>query len=101
MGNGLKLSRKWGCVYSDVISRPWQEGICERRRRLGLVVEDALQQLLKLVMIICQSNVDILRKNMMMNAECCNYKYTRDHVNHVVDVRDINNSNDIEVGEQQ
>jgi hypothetical protein len=38
--------------------------------------------------MICQSNVDILRKNMMMNAECCNYKYTRDHVNHVVDVRD-------------
>ena len=39
MGNGLKLGRKWGFVYSDVIRRPWQDGICERRRRLGIVVE--------------------------------------------------------------
>jgi len=46
-----------------------------------------MRQLLKIVMI-CQSNVDILRKNMMLNAEWRNYKYTRDHVNHVVDVRD-------------
>jgi hypothetical protein len=46
-----------------------------------------MRQLLKLVMI-CQSNVDILRKNMMMNAECRNYKNSRDHVNHLVDVRD-------------
>jgi hypothetical protein len=38
--------------------------------------------------MICQTNVDILRKNMMLNAECRNYKYIRDHVNHLVDVRD-------------
>ena len=38
-GNGFKMSKTWGCVYSDVTSRTWQEGMCERRRRLGLVVE--------------------------------------------------------------
>jgi hypothetical protein len=43
----------------------------------GLRTENALLQSLKLVMIICQSNVDILRKNMRLNAECRNYKYTR------------------------
>ena len=48
-----------------------------------------MQQLLMLVMIIFHSNVDILRQNMRLNAECRNYKYTRDHVNHLVDVRDI------------
>ena len=54
-----------------------------------LRTENAMQQLLKLVMNICQSNVDILRINMRLNAECRNYKYTRDHVNHLVDVGDI------------
>ena len=39
MGNGLKLGRKWGFVYSDVITRTRKEGIFERRRRLGLVAE--------------------------------------------------------------
>jgi hypothetical protein len=48
-----------------------------------------MQQLLKLVMIICHSNLDILRTKMRLNAECRNYKYTRDHVNNLVDVRDI------------
>ena len=45
-----------------------------------------MRQLLKLV-TICQSNVDILRKNTMLKAECRNYKYTRDHVNQLVDAR--------------
>jgi hypothetical protein len=54
-----------------------------------LRTENAVQQLLKLVMIICHSHVDILRENMRLNAECRKYKYTRDHVNQVVDVRDI------------
>ena len=47
-----------------------------------------MQQLLKLVMIIYQSNVDILRTNMRLNAECRYYKYIKEHVNHLVDVRD-------------
>ena len=48
-----------------------------------------MQQLLMLVMIIFHFNVDILRQNMRLNAECRNYKYTKDHVNHLVDVSDI------------
>ena len=39
-------------------------------------------------MKICQSNVDILRTNMRLNAEYRSYKYTRDHVNNLGDVRD-------------
>lgn len=39
-------------------------------------------------MIICQSNVDILRTNMRLDAECRIYKYNEDHVNHLKDVND-------------
>ncbi len=38
MDNGLKTGRKWGFVYNDMIRRTREEGMCERRRRLGIVV---------------------------------------------------------------
>ena len=47
-----------------------------------------MQQLLKLVMIICQSKLDMLIRNMRLYVEWRTYKYTRDDVNHFVDVRD-------------
>ena len=37
----------------------------------------------------CQSNAGILRTNMGLKADCRKYIYTRDHVNNLVDVREI------------